>query len=165
MIAPQTGTILISAPSMDDPHFDKVVILLTEVNTKGATGFALNRLFERRFNELVEFRHSLPVPMYNGGPVETESLFFLHRRPDMITGSTLVTGDVRLGGNFTEAVRLINDKSILENEIRLFVGYSGWDGEQLKQEVNEGNWIVLELQQLPVFESPAGLWEKLYNAV
>ena len=162
-MALEPGSILISAPSMDDPLFEKVVLLLTEVNDNGATGFVINQLFDRRFNELTEFRHSTPLPMFAGGPVEKESLFFLHSRPDLVPDGTLVRDGIFYGGDFRKAVSLVNNKGLGENEIKLFVGYSGWDAGQLEDELREGSWIPVFPLQSPVFGLSVNLWEELRN--
>ena len=81
------GKILISSPAMDDPHFLKSVLLITDCNADGATGFVINKVFERSLNELTEFSSSPAFPLHDGGPVDKEHLFFIHRRNDLIPGS------------------------------------------------------------------------------
>ncbi|MDB5278558.1 MAG: hypothetical protein JWR61_3513 [Ferruginibacter sp.] len=138
----KAGIVLTGAPSLDDPNFDKVTIFITEYNKKGATGFVVNKLFGRTLNELEEFKDSLPFPLYDGGPMDREHLFFIHRRPDIIRGGTPVTDTIYFGGNFQQAVAHMNDRSVLQHEIKIFVGYCGWDFNQLEDEVEEGSWIV-----------------------
>lgn len=138
----KAGQFLTSTSLLDEDYFAKAVIYLTEYNEKGAMGFVVNRPFPRRFNELEEFKHSAPFPLYEGGPVDQEHLFFLHRRPDLIGGGTFVSGDVYTGGDFKEAVRLINNKTLTEKDIKLFIGYCGWDPQELEAEVAEGSWTL-----------------------
>jgi len=103
--------------------------------------------------------------LYEGGPVEVEHLFFLHCRPDLIEGGTPVFDSVYLGGNFKQAVQCINDKLIATNDIKLFVGYSGWDGGQLEAEIAEGGWLVADTDASTIFSSGiASLWEEIYTA-
>jgi putative transcriptional regulator len=157
------GQLLISAPTLDDPNFDRVVIFIAEQNAKGALGFVINRLFPRTFNELMEYRHSLSFKLYEGGPVENESLFFLHRRPDLITGGTLVTDSIYLGGDFKQAVQGINNKTISETELKLFIGYCGWDKDELEAEVEEGSWLVGDsTAEAALTPDIASLWEIFY---
>lgn len=134
------GTILTSSSTMDDPNFDKAIIFITEYNEKGAMGFVINKLFTRTLNELVEFRHAKSFPLYAGGPVGTDGVFFLHRRPDIINEGVLIINNVYLGGNFEQAVRGINNKTLTEKDIKLFIGYCGWDDKELDNEVAEGSW-------------------------
>lgn len=158
----QTGTILISAPLLDDPYFEQVVIFIAEHNEKGALGFVVNQLFPRKFNELVEFKQSLPFPLYAGGPVEKEGIFFIHRRPDLIAAGKQVAKTVYWGGDFQQAVRHINDQSVTAADIRLFIGYSGWDDQQLEEEIAEGSWLVVEASIETIFSTDVTLlWETL----
>lgn len=138
----KTGILLNSAPSLDDPNFVGATIFITEHNDNGAMGFVVNKLFARKLNELVEFNDSLPFPLYNGGPMDKEHLFFVHRRPDLITGGTPVTDSIYFGGNFQQAIAHINDRSIEQRDIKIFVGYCGWDFNELEEEVKEGSWML-----------------------
>ncbi|GAB2812151.1 YqgE/AlgH family protein [Ferruginibacter profundus] len=159
------GKILISTPSLDDPNFDKVVILIAEYNADGALGFVINKIFPRVFNELTEFKQSPPLPLYEGGPVEQEHLFFLHRRPDVIEGGIKVDEAVYYGGNFKQAVQCINDKMISTDDIKLFIGYSGWDNGQLQDEIAEGSWLVSDVVPAAIFSgNMATLWEEIYKS-
>lgn len=139
-----TGIFLHSTSLLDDTFFEKAQLFITEHNEKGAMGFVVNKPFERRFNELEEFRHSMPFLMYDGGPVAREHLFFMHQRPDLIDGGTLVTGNIFVGGDFETAVRLINNKTLTQKDIKLFIGYCGWDDKELEAEIEEGSWVVTE---------------------
>ncbi|OQP38641.1 hypothetical protein A4H97_18130 [Niastella yeongjuensis] len=160
----QAGSILISAPSLEDPYFDKVVIYITEYNEKGALGFVMNQVFERKFNELTEFRHSRSFPLYEGGPVEREKLFFIHRLPGIIGEGTPVADGVIMGGNFKQAVQYLNTAANAENNIRLFIGYSGWDAHELEAEMEEGSWLLVQASVTTLFEaSEQSLWEELHK--
>jgi putative transcriptional regulator len=163
MININAGQLLISAPTLDDPSFNKVVIFIAEQNAKGALGFVVNRLFHRTFNELMEYRHSLPFKLYEGGPVENESLYFLHQQPHLIEGGTHIVDSIYLGGDFKQAVQLINNKTIKESELKLFIGYCGWDYGELEDEVKEGSWLVGNNTSEIVFTTDISpLWENLY---
>jgi putative transcriptional regulator len=160
----KAGSVLISAPSLEDPYFDKVVIYITEYNEKGALGFVMNQLFERKFNELTEFRTSQPFPLYAGGPVEREKLYFIHRIPGSIAAGTPVADGVYYGGNFKQAVQYINTANDAEYKIRLFIGYSGWDAHELEAEIEEGSWLPVQASVTTLFEaSEQSLWEALYK--
>lgn len=161
-IAP--GTILISAPSLDDPNFIKSAILVIEYNQEGAIGFILNEGFERKLNELEEFQQGKPFDLYIGGPMEQEKLFVLHRRPAMIEKSELVADGVYTGGDFKQVLTYINQHATAEKDIKLLLGYCGWDAGQLEAEIAEGSWLVISISLSVIFEENAGiLWEQLYN--
>ncbi len=129
---------------MDDTFFAKAVLFIAEHNEKGAMGFVVNQPFSRRLNELEEFKRVRPVPIYVGGPVDQEHLYFVHRRPDVITGGTLVADGIFLGGDFKAAVAGIDNNMLTEGDIKLFLGYCGWDGVELEEEIAEGSWVMLE---------------------
>lgn len=138
------GIFLNSTSQLDDTFFEKTQVFITEHNEKGAIGFVINVPFPHRFNELEEFKDSMPLPMYDGGPVDREHLYFIHRRPDLIKGGKVIADTICVGGDFQEALRLVHNKTISENDIRLFIGYCGWDDQDLEAEIAEGSW---ELQQ------------------
>ena len=140
----QPGSILTATASPDDPIFDNVSILITEYNEKGALGFMIGQLFPRRFNELEEFKHSPAFPIYEGGPIDQEHLYFIHRRPDLVEEGTLIAGNIYFGGNFKQAVTHINNNNLTEKDIIIFIGYCGWDAGQLEEELEDGSWIVTD---------------------
>lgn len=139
----KAGTILESTALLHGDFFEGATILITEYNEQGAMGFVINKIFPRKFNELEEFRNSAPFPLYDGGPVDREHLFFLHQRPDLIEGGTAVSENVYLGGDFKAAVQFINSGILAETEIRLFIGYCGWDTGELEAEIREGSWKIV----------------------
>lgn len=136
------GILLLSLPAEDDPLFEKAVIFIAEYNEKGALGFVINKLFPRTFNELVEFKQSKPLLLYQGGPMANEALFFIHRRPDVITGGIIISNDIFLGGDFKAAVQAADKNNIADTDWQLFIGYCGWDPGQLEKEIADGGWII-----------------------
>ncbi|MCH5600439.1 YqgE/AlgH family protein [Niabella ginsengisoli] len=148
-IAP--GKILISSSNMDDPNFDDSIVLIAAYNDQGALGFVVNKIFDRPINELVEFSNSPAFPLYDGGPVDKEHLYFIHRRNDLITGGTQVTDNIYFGGDFKEAIQHINNKTLTISDIKIFVGYCGWDTGELESEIAEGSWVVKEQDEEIIF--------------
>ncbi|PZF73362.1 YqgE/AlgH family protein [Taibaiella soli] len=140
------GTILKSTALLDGTIFDNATILITEHNENGSIGFVINKLFDRKLNELEEFRHSIPFPLYDGGPVDREHLFFIHQRPDLIKDGVNVHDNTYFGGDFKTAVRLINDHKLTEKDIKIFIGYCGWDASELEAEIAEGSWSMVNGQ-------------------
>lgn len=138
----QAGLFLSSTSALDDTYFADAIIYLTECNADGALGFVVNRPFGRSLHELEEFKQSRFFPLYEGGPVDNQHLFFLHCRPALIAGGTLVSGNVFSGGNFQQAVNGINNKSLSAEDVKLFIGYCGWDAGELEREIAEGSWVL-----------------------
>lgn len=138
------GKLLSSTPAMDDPNFDSSVIFIAEHNERGALGFMINTVFERALNELVEFSSSPAFPLYEGGPVDQEHLYFVHRRSDLIPGGVPVIGDIYLGGDFQKAIEQLKSKNLSSKDLKIFIGYCGWDTGDLEAEIAEGSWEVKE---------------------
>ena len=106
------GSFIRSTSLLDDSFFEKAVILIAEYNKKGATGFVVNKPFTRRLNELEEFKDSIPFPLYDGGPVDREHLFFVHQRPDLIKCT------------WVEILKKLSGKSIKKRSQKRRSGYS-----------------------------------------
>lgn len=145
------GIFLKSTSLLDGCDFEKAVVFITEHNSKGAMGFVVNKPFARKLNELQEFSHVRDFPLYNGGPVDKEHLFFIHQRPDVIEDGVPVCDTIFIGGNFTQAVAAINNYTLTENDIKIFIGYCGWDDAELEAEVEEGSWEVMDAVTATIF--------------
>ncbi|OQP53513.1 YqgE/AlgH family protein [Niastella populi] len=137
------GTFLKSTPLLADTVFENSIIFIVEVNDKGAMGYIINKKYHRALNELEEFKHVRSFPLYVGGPVDQEHLFFIHKRPDLITGGTPIADGVLLGGNFKEAVTHINNNLLTGKDVTIFLGYCGWDRGELEAEIAEGSWEII----------------------
>tara|TARA_Y100000994_G_scaffold57198_1_gene46357 strand:- start:5458 stop:6006 length:549 start_codon:yes stop_codon:yes gene_type:complete len=145
------GTILISKPFMEDNRFEKTIILIVEHNNDGTIGFIMNKITPNKIESILDI---LPVNNINlkyGGPVDDESsLFFIHRYPDLIRGSQEIKDGVFWGGEIEDVSKGLKSGEISKNEITFFLGYTGWEENQLLQEINEGSWIQhnIDLNQL-----------------
>lgn len=156
----RAGQVIISTALLDGTNFEKAVILLTECNDKGAMGFVFNHPNGRTFNELVEFADAPPIPLFAGGPSETDMLYFVHQRPDLINGGELVSGHIYAGGDFTQTVALLKEGKLSTQDVKLFTGYCGWDAGELEAEIEEGSWLLCEAPADLVFASDyQSLWE------
>ena len=142
------GVFIKSTALLNDTVFENALILITEYNEKGAMGFVVNQKFPRKLNELDEFKNGQPFPIHFGGPVDPEHLYFIHQRPDLIEGGDAITHPIYLGGDFKSAVRYIDNHLLTEKDIRVFIGYCGWDYRELDEEIAEGSWEVQETGNL-----------------
>ncbi len=138
-----TGFYIKSTALLNGTYFENANIFIVEKNEDGVIGFITNRPFGRSIHELVEFSHSKPFPLMEGGPVDQEHLFVLHHRPDLITGGVPLPDGSYYGGSMEDILQAINKKNIRENEVQLYIGYCGWDAGELENEVAEGSWSVL----------------------
>jgi putative transcriptional regulator len=156
----RAGQVIISTALLDGTNFEKAAILLTECNEKGAMGFVFNHPSGRTFNELVEFADAPALPLFAGGPSETDMLYFVHRRPDLIGGGDPVTGNIYAGGDFTRTVALLKEGKLAPQDLKLFTGYCGWDTGELEAEIEEGSWLLVEVAPELVFTTDCEtLWE------
>lgn len=160
-ITPQKGHLLIAEPSIiGDVAFNRSVVLLAEHNDEGSIGFILNKPLDFRLNELVpEIKKSFKV--FNGGPVEQDNLYFIHRVPDLISNSIEISNGIYWGGDFDKIINLINEGYIKETDIRFFLGYSGWEIFQLEKELTNNSWVVTENRyKSAVIKKPANYFWK-----
>jgi putative transcriptional regulator len=146
------GTWLDATPLLHGTDFEDASVFIHQYDDNGAVGFVVNRIFNRRLNELAEFAAGKPIALYEGGPVDREHLFVLHRRPELISNSRQITGSVYYGGDFAKAVQLLNNGQISENDVRIFIGYCGWDKVQLEEEIEEGSWRVRNADSRKLFD-------------
>ena len=136
------GDILIADPFLKDPNFMRSVVFLCEHQPGGTFGFVLNRRYQHNIGELVADLEGSDFPVYYGGPVQPDTLHFLHRSPALITGGVKITDDIYWGGEFNEAANLIKQNKISPYNIRFFIGYSGWSEGQLDGEMEQHTWLV-----------------------
>ncbi len=138
----EKGQLLIAEPSIiGDLSFNRSVILLADHNHEGSVGFILNKPLDYTINDLIpEIEASFKI--YNGGPVEQDNLYFIHTIPELITGSIEISNGIFWGGDFELTRSLINEGKINKENIRFFLGYTGWSANQLEGELKENSWIM-----------------------
>jgi putative transcriptional regulator len=138
----EKGQLLIAEPSIiGDLSFNRSVILLADHNHDGSVGFILNKPLEYTINDLIpDIEASFKI--YNGGPVEQDNLYFIHTIPELITGSIEISNGIFWGGDFELTKSLINEGKINKENIRFFLGYTGWSANQLESELQSNSWII-----------------------
>ena len=146
-IPPSKGRILISDPFLGDDYFERCVVYLCEHNHEGSFGFVLNNLLEINLNDLNDQFPSINAQISTGGPVETESMFFIHTLGNELNESIEISHGIFVGGDFEQLYAVMTEKHIQENQIRFFLGYSGWAKGQLEAEIKENAWVVADLDE------------------
>lgn len=143
-LQPHKGSLLIAEPSiLNDDSFNRSIILLTEHNEKSSVGFILNRPLKFTLGDIIpEIDCSFSI--YQGGPVEQDNLYFVHKIPELIPDSIEVSKDIYWGGNFNSLKELLSEKRVKNTDIRFFLGYSGWGTNQLEEELRNNSWFVSE---------------------
>ena len=153
MIDPAPGILLISDPFLKDPNFLRTVVFLCEHQEEGSFGFVLNRPYINTIDELIPELTGHSLPVFYGGPVQKDTIHFLHQYPVEIPGSVEVMKDIFWGGEFDKVVELILEDKIDPDKIRFFIGYSGWSDGQLDDEIKEKTWLTAEATRKLVFHS------------
>lgn len=138
----KAGLIIKSTDALNGSIFEETTILIVKHDNEGTTGFVTNKPLHKSLHELIEFNHSKPYPLRDGGPVDTDHLFVLHKRPDIITRGEKIHSDFYLGGKMEDVIEAINTNGVNEQEIQLFIGYCGWDEGELEAEIKEGSWVI-----------------------
>lgn len=151
MVQPGPGILLIAEPFLKDPNFQRTVVFLCDHQEEGSFGFVINRDFGHTLDELMNDMDQLKIPVYYGGPVQMDTIHFLHLYPDKIAGSFEVFNGIHWGGDFETAVELLKEGSIDPEKIRFFLGYSGWGQGQLSEELKEKSWLTAEATRKLVF--------------
>ena len=154
------GKVLISPPLINDDFFHNSVVFLTNYSEDGVVGFIINKPVELNINDLIVDFPEFEAKVYYGGPVAPENLYFIHRAPDKIEGSIHIINDLYWGGDFNQVTKLITEGELRSEEIRFFLGYSGWDVDQLDNEIDSDSWIIDELDNSLFDWDVVKLWKK-----
>lgn len=161
---PSKGDLLISEPYLPDPNFERTVVLLCEHDENGSFGFVLNKKAKAVLNDLIdEVGEEFDADIFVGGPVQRNTLHFLHRGHGAFSGDIKIKEDIHWGVDFDSLLQQINTKQIKEEDIKFFVGYSGWSPGQLVEELKEKAWIVCKGANAEfVFDTkPDDLWQSV----
>jgi putative transcriptional regulator len=159
MNSPEAGIILISDPFLKDPNFMRTAVLLCEHNEQGSFGFVLNRRFDQSLNDFIPDLSGYEIPVHYGGPVEPDTIHFLHNLPHLADEAVAVLPGVYWGGDFKKVIELIQDQMLDMKNIRFFLGYSGWSAGQLDMELKENSWLTVGGSSGMVFHpEPANAW-------
>ncbi len=159
-LTPKKGRLLIAEPSiLNDDSFNRSIILLTEHNEKNSVGFILNRPLDITIRDIIPDIDS-GLHVFQGGPVEQDNLYFVHRVPDLIPNSLEVSKGVFWGGNFDSLKQLLLNDQLNSDDIRFFLGYSGWGSYQLNEELKSNSWFVSENDFSNIFKvDNESLWK------
>lgn len=156
------GTILVSEPFLQDANFVRTVILLCEHSEAGSFGFVLNKPTTFMLQEVAEEVLQSDMPLFVGGPVEQNTLHYIHNEGDNIENSINIGEQIFWGGDYEKVKELINSFKISPEQIRFFLGYSGWAAGQLQSEIDDNVWIATNTGHHLIFDtSPENLWREI----
>ncbi len=163
---PSKGDLLLSEPLLPDPNFERTAILLCEHNEEGSFGFVLNKKAPVRLSEIMEYSSEFDDDLYLGGPVQQDTLHFIHTNALELEGGSEILEDVVWGGNFEQLMAYVNSEQITNHDIRFFLGYSGWSPGQLQEELKQNSWILFKnLTTNMIFDEryKDSLWKEVLN--
>jgi putative transcriptional regulator len=159
---PQRGSILISEPYLNDYHFRRTVVLVSDHNEEGSVGFVLNRLVDLMTSDVIPDLMKHNFPLFFGGPVEPNTLHFIHKVGDLITGAQHIANGIYWGGDIEMIDDLIDRGIASPDEFRFFAGYSGWASGQLDDEIQQKAWWVGEASTKMIFDDDLeNMWRNI----
>jgi putative transcriptional regulator len=160
-LQPQAGRLLIAEPFLGDTNFSRSVVLICESSETGSVGFILNHPTDLTIGDLLpELYTPSSIKIYQGGPVQVDTLHILHRLPDVLGGVEIYPG-VYWGGSYEALQDLLHSTDLNPDDLRCFIGYSGWSPGQLEREMSEGSWMVSDADTHLLFDtSPKEVWKK-----
>jgi putative transcriptional regulator len=163
-LAPAAGRLLVAAEDLEDPTFSRAVVLMLHHDRDyGSVGLVINHRTDLSPAQVLTGVRGLERyrgNLFLGGPVE----------PRHVT--VLAAGDEAGGDRVIDGVSLSTDPAALEalldagrvrdRDVRIFLGYAGWEQGQLDREIADGDWRVQPARAAQIFyEDPQGLWEAL----
>ena len=160
-IKPEKGRLLISEPFLPDPNFERTIILLCENNSEGSFGFVLNKPSLANVSDVMDDIKDFDVPAMVGGPVQQDTLHYLHRVQGLEDSVEILEG-IYWGGNFEKLLFMLETKQMAHKDIKFFLGYSGWSAGQLEVELEQDSWIVSDQakEELIFDTAPESMWKK-----
>jgi putative transcriptional regulator len=141
-IEPIKGQVLISDPFLPDPNFSRTVVLLTEHNDSGTFGLVLNKLTDLTLDTVLGRNDFPEIPIYQGGPVQLDTLHFIHSFGGALSGSIKIMEGLWWGGDFAALSEIICSDDYKKEQFKFFIGYSGWSAGQLKDEIVHESWLL-----------------------
>jgi putative transcriptional regulator len=157
-IVPTSGTILISEPFSNDAYFKRSVVLLTLNDEEGSVGFILNKNVEIPLIDIFGEDFKMDASVSIGGPVSIDRIDYLHTLGNKIPDSKHIIGDIFWGGNFDAVMKLMRMNDVRKDQIRFFLGYSGWSKGQLNTEIDNKYWLVSNADQKTIMAKDDNYW-------
>lgn len=163
------GSLLIANPVLPDPNFSRTVILLCNHNDQGSFGLVINRSTQLKASDLlsgIDILKSYNAKAYIGGPVSQSMVFYLYRSSRDVIDLDEICSGVYLGSNLETLESLYLDIENPEENIRFYLGYSGWSDGQLDGEMEQNSWLVQDAnEQFVFFDSENLIWPKAVNSL
>lgn len=167
--------LLLAAPSLHDPNFERTVILLGRSGEEGALGWVINGRELMSVQELLTSSDLVPegvtVPTFEsfsrlacvGGPVAPAAGWLIYRRlPEAMAGEIQVGPDLAVSGELSTFTDLLEGNG--PPAFRLLLGCAGWAPRQLENEIGAGAWLPAAVDADLVLDTPLDeIWDEAYK--
>ena len=141
--APKRGALLIAKPTVDDTCFSRSVIVAVNHSERGSMGLIVNKPSGLTLNDAIDgLLTDEDIPLYLGGPVNTELLFYIHTLGDIITDAKPIGNGLFVGGSYDAMKAYINSGAPVNGNVKFMLSYSGWAASQLSAEIGMHDWAV-----------------------
>lgn len=162
---PQPGELLLSEPTMNDFHFGRTAVLIIDhTDVEGTFGIIMNKPLKMKLNELVDDFSDYDAPVFWGGPVAENRIFFMHTLGGLIPESCKIMDGLYWGGDAEVLNALIEQGIANKDNVRFFLGYSGWEAGQLRGELERNSWAVCKSNAKTLLSTPSDqLWKVLVS--
>jgi putative transcriptional regulator len=162
------GVLLIAGKKLNDPNFEKTVVLITAFDSQGTTGLIINRRTKIPVAEVLPKLHKL-IPLiehlYAGGPVAANSINLLIKSDTSLAAAKQVTNGIYLINTLEQFNQLVLE-NIEPGNLKLFSGLAGWAPGQLESELIRGDWYLWHTSTETVFNTmPENIWYELIQIV
>ncbi|UXX78195.1 YqgE/AlgH family protein [Reichenbachiella carrageenanivorans] len=164
---PERGDVLISEPYLPDPNFERTVVLICEHDENGTFGYVLNKPSSALLEDVVDQISDFKEKLFIGGPVQQDTLHFIHRAPEAMPSGQLIGNDIYWGGDYDQLLSMIDLKQLRPEDFRFFLGYSGWAAGQLEEELEAKSWIVYKgISASHIFDiDENSLWKEVLKSL
>ena len=163
------GSLLVANPVLPDPNFSRTVILLCNHDEQGSFGLVINRATKLKAPDLfsnIDILNTYNEKIYLGGPVSQSMIFFLCRSSYEIGELDEVCPGVYFGSSLETLEEFYSEIENPEQNIRFYLGYSGWSGGQLAGEMEQNSWLIQNAGEQFVFlDSESMIWPEVINSL
>jgi putative transcriptional regulator len=150
--------LLLAMPQLDDPNFNRAVVLMIQHSDEGSFGLVLNRPSETPVIDVtaplgMRWRGDPEARIWSGGPVSPESGWLLHEPGLQLEAD----GTLEVCEGIALSTSPANFKRLVERpprRMRFLAGYAGWGSHQLESELAQGAWLTTEVTPELVFDTP-----------
>ena len=141
------GALLVAEPFLSEPYFNHGVLSLVDYSPEeGAMGVVMNYRTANMLSDVLDgISPQFDAPVYCGGPLGQDRLFFIHTLgSDIISDAREYTTGLFVGVDFSAIIDYVNSGYTLDGVLRFFVGYSGWSRGQLEDELAGDVWALTD---------------------